>query len=520
MTAARFRFSYAYLVALAFPVWLALSNAEELPGAVAAIMVAGFVLLLTAVLDGVGRLVVRDPARRALAVTILLAFSLGYGHLDMLLGEKVYNQVLLPSVFLGVVVPLLWLALRARNTERIGAFVRTMAVALVGVQLLAGGTRLLSRTPVLAEGADNPVGERSHTAGAGASERPDVYLLVFDAYARQDTLETFYQHDNRAFIDALRARGFYVADQARSNYIHTRLSLASMLNMRYLDQDIRRLGPDPSKTAVEPLLRQFEVARRMRDLGYTYRHVGGYWHETRENPMADENVTYMPAFAEEFVFVFLRTTAFHPMVGVVPAYRNAFNAGLVHLKQLKSIPKPAGRRGPVFTFAHVMCPHPPFVFNRNGLLGSTDSSLVRWTHAKAYSDQVTFLNGQILAVLDEIDRVSGRDAIVLLHGDHGGRTLGHRLHGGADQIREQTSVLAAYRFPPQAAARLYPDLTLVNNFRILFGSVFGATDLPLLEDRSYYSDPDRIFDLHEVDRWGRMVGGVTRLDGRDAAVIR
>ncbi len=47
--------------------------------------------------------------------------------------------------------------------------------------------------------------------------------------------------DNRLFLDALRKLGFYVADRSASNYPRTVMTIASMLNMAYLDEKL--LGP-------------------------------------------------------------------------------------------------------------------------------------------------------------------------------------------------------------------------------------------------------------------------------------
>jgi hypothetical protein len=335
--------------------------------------------------------------------------------------------------------------------------------------------------------------------------KPDIYLVVFDAYARADMLLQHNQLDNSEFLDQLQRRGFYISTQARSNYMYTRLSLSSFLNMRYLDDDIDDFGPNPPRGAINPMLREFEVARRLKALGYTYRHIGGYWHVTRTSPIADENVSYLPPLIEEFAFVFLEQTIFHPFLKAMPVYGDWFQPGVVHLQQLKAIPKPEGERGPVFTFAHVLAPHSPYVFDRNGIRNA-DTSLTKFDRPLEYAEQVRFLNQQILKFVDEIDRVSGRNAIVLLHGDHGARSLG-QLGGTPDQIREQMATFAAYRVPAAAKAGLYPGMSLVNNFRLIFSSVFGADDLPLLKDRTFYSDPDRIYDLQEVDLEGRFLGG-------------
>jgi hypothetical protein len=79
---------------------------------------------------------------------------------------------------------------------------------------------------------------------------PDVYFLVVDGYARQDTLSKVYGLDNSPFLGFLRDHGFYVADAARSNYAQTGLSFSSSLNMNYLDPAVPDL-PRPAEVLVD-----------------------------------------------------------------------------------------------------------------------------------------------------------------------------------------------------------------------------------------------------------------------------
>jgi hypothetical protein len=369
--------------------------------------------------------------------------------------------------------------------------------------LLTVGRQLLARSARPDRVAAALPAERGTRA---EGRRPDIYYLIFDGYTRADVLDRYYDQDIGDFLEGLRARGFFVASGSRSNYVHTRLSLASALNMRYLDDEARRVGPGPTDwEAVVPLVQRPEVVARLRRLGYRYRNVGGYWHVTRSSPLADENVSFLPDYAEEFVTVFVQTTAFDPFLRRAPAYRDLYHPGRVHLKQLASVPRPPGRRGPLLTVAHVMCPHPPYVFDRNGLVRGMESSLTSWSRTRAYAEQVAFLNGEILKLLDAIDRASGPDAVVVLHGDHGSRTLGKAWRASPEQVLEQIAILNAYRLPPRAAARLYPTITPVNSFRVLLSGLFDATDLPLLEDRSFYSPQERMFDLQEADADGGLL---------------
>ncbi len=64
---------------------------------------------------------------------------------------------------------------------------------------------------------------------------PDVVLLLLDGYPRADVLQRRLGIDNSAFVDELADHGFDVATDSNSNYVFTALTLASMFQMRYLD---------------------------------------------------------------------------------------------------------------------------------------------------------------------------------------------------------------------------------------------------------------------------------------------
>jgi hypothetical protein len=67
---------------------------------------------------------------------------------------------------------------------------------------------------------------------------PDIYFIVQDAYASADTLQRLFGIDNTPFIGYLRDKGFYVAEDSHSSYSQTMLSIASTLNLDYIQSDI------------------------------------------------------------------------------------------------------------------------------------------------------------------------------------------------------------------------------------------------------------------------------------------
>ena len=67
------------------------------------------------------------------------------------------------------------------------------------------------------------------------SDKPDVYYIILDAYAGKDVLNDYFGYDNNEFISFLEENNFHVVPHALTNYPYTSLSLASSLNMQYLD---------------------------------------------------------------------------------------------------------------------------------------------------------------------------------------------------------------------------------------------------------------------------------------------
>ena len=74
---------------------------------------------------------------------------------------------------------------------------------------------------------------------------PDVYYVILDTYGSASMLREFYDFENSGFITSLQNRGFFVAEESFSNYAMTTLSLASSLNMYYLDRLSPELGESP-----------------------------------------------------------------------------------------------------------------------------------------------------------------------------------------------------------------------------------------------------------------------------------
>jgi len=175
-------------------------------------------------------------------------------------------------------------------------------------------------------------------------------------------------------------------------------------------------------------------------------------------------------------------------------------AGAVVFDRLSEIPL---IDEPTFTLAHIICPHPPYIFAPDGGKLST----VRRVLAKAdprdlYRDQVLFVNSKLRTAVEQILSLSKTPPIIIIQGDHGAaytRSSIPYTHIFPDDayLKEQMCILNAYYFPGVESSGIYDSITPVNSFRIMLNKYFNA-GMPMLEDSSFYSSQAFPFDFINV----------------------
>lgn len=323
---------------------------------------------------------------------------------------------------------------------------------------------------------------------------PDIYVIVLDGYARQDILENLYHYDNSEFIGQLEELGFHVADQSHSNYIQTAYSMAAFWNFDYLEP--WNSSYDYSHYLLDPI-RNNRVFRLLDEIGYTtVSFEGGVDYIEIKN--SDEYLSnFLPL--NKFESLILVDSPLEPFINSfnwplpVPGYKTHVQRLRYQLKTLKELPRSIP--GPKIVYVHILAPHPPFVFDRDGNvirrrqpynLGDNPSytgGLAEYRNG--YVDQVIFINSEIMDVVTNILSLSETPPIILIAGDHGPASMFNWRLDTPGCIWERTSNLYAILLPgDQAEDAVDPSLSLVNTFRVIFNTYFG-TSLPLLENKTF-----------------------------------
>ena len=342
-------------------------------------------------------------------------------------------------------------------------------------------------------------------------EKRDIYYFVLDRYARGDQLKELYQFDNAPFLEALKQRGFLVLDQSFANYQRTAHSLASSLNLDYLDglsQPVAKNSKD--WVPLYELLSDFRLERFLRKQGYSFLFFGNWWGPMRLNGHADENHNYwaVPELAR-VVFENSVPGAFSYHFGFLDPRKQQCERIWRQLDSLKEISQ---RQELKFVFAHLLVPHPPFVFSREGHCLEKDIVATQ-TRRDAYIAQVEYINSELANLIDEIVGNSARTPIILIQSDEGPwpeRMAGDEISRlGRDvtsvdwlnvpphELKEKMAILNAILLPGDDL-EIQRTWSPVNVTRYLLTEAFGVA-LPILEDRHFvFPDNDHLYEFVPV----------------------
>jgi hypothetical protein len=487
---------HSLLLALYAPLGLGAHNIGQIPfGYIPrAVILSGiFALILLLVCW----LFLRNWQVAGIVATIILILFLSYGHVyNYLEGAEIgglfigRHRYLVAAWLVVAGLGIGWVIRKPQNYASLTSTLNLMALVLLAMPvagLLFYEARSTTAQPTEPSGAQ----ETKILYQVGKPDTGplrDVYYIILDAYGRSDILLDLFGYDNSAFLGRLEKLGFYVVDCAQSNYSKTDLSLSSSLNMQYVTALDSTLTPDNTdRVPLWNLIKDNQVKLLFQELGYRVLAFETGFDFTHLNHV---DVLYSPERKgfNEFEILYVRTTLARLLddAGLLERFEykpedRKRELILFDLETLQEIPSTPG---PKFVFAHLVIPHQPFVFGPNGesfvipeKVHKGNTYYTNRDYALGYANQVAFISDRIANVVESILENSTVPPIIILQGDHGPSHF--------DET-SRMAILNAYYFPDHEST-VYPEITPVNSFRLLFNNYFN-TGFDLLENVSYYSE--------------------------------
>jgi hypothetical protein len=465
-------------------------------------LLCGFGLVYLLVFWALNNVTQRSLVRIVVLAVVIWFYSIA---LARFIPWPVSHVTILTVTLLTTGTALIWLSRHKRVVHWLNGVLSMTGTLLVGWSALQIGIsvvrerRALTSSKLVEELRTVP--GVSHVTGE-ASWKPTIYLVVLDEYANAGILQEQFGFSNREFEDSLRQLGFTIPKLVRSNYAHTTLSLASLLNftqLTTLSKDLGSRANDPS--VVDHLVANNRTARFLKAQGYHFiLFPSEWWPATAHSLLADlefrvwHDLDLRHALARTELRRHLWNRSLLRAIGSPdmfdPEYLQRTFEGLRQLD----------RQGkPTFIFAHFILPHTPYVFDAQCRPRTAPDKRDR----RLYLDQLRCTNTLVLNLVTTLLRQPGPPPVILLQGDHGTAMLDFNSALNARsvtsaQARERFGAFGAY-FLPGGGGRLFADtITLVNVFPKTLDFYF-TTDIPLVHDDVYMSLDRAPFDFAPVD---------------------
>lgn len=351
---------------------------------------------------------------------------------------------------------------------------------------------------------------KAPASGTNKRAQPNVYYLVFDRYASQETLAKNYNYDNTKMAAFLDSQGFVTRTDAYANYPFTPQSVASTMRMDYLGD----LGQRFENNAVgfqtafpyRSILDNPPIAQILSSHGYKYNQVSSWWDFTRNNPAADSEPTKsfrLRILGKQFWLTDLQRDVVNKSVlsplllkgltignDAVVKYdrdrnpRENFDVQLAALQDIAATSQTS--RQPQFTFAHILSPHDPYVFTEDGgePAYSVDRNDDGLDEKVKYAKQLTYVNTRFEQLIRTL-RQKDPSAAIIIQADEGPYPKEFRgaltpthyydpVNLPLSQMRQKFGILASYYIPGVPPETVKQEInSSVNVFRFLLNQYFG-----------------------------------------------
>ncbi|HOW91706.1 MAG TPA: hypothetical protein PK883_05250 [Anaerolineaceae bacterium] len=421
------------------------------------------------------------------AANAAAAFLLFFNFYGMLFTElsnanlfRVEHLTMLP-LFLFLAGYSVWFLnrIKAKKAASIWRWVTLVSAVLIAITIL----KLIPIEVKKAQTQRAAAREQIGTVNAAAGNSPDIYYLVFDEFSG---LEAMREYFNSTEVDGFKAflegKGFFVGEKVFGSSNHTVHQMAVRMNYNEY----------PYVQGDQPIWHEALANAR----GIAYLDAKGYTtmvfeeismlHPTLPKIKADYLYRYNYNSGEDLGTLFDEYGMLVADTTMAYAFERLYKVGnpddLMHhdflfftkerLPNLEDIP------GPHFVYAHLMIPHQPFMFDRNGAL--VDSAFFRnWNY---YEGQYIYTMKYIEELVTDILKNADPDnpPVIILQSDHGARIHedNKELSGfPQDMLR---NILFALYLPGYDTSTIAQDENPINTLPIVFNHYFGD-NIPLME---------------------------------------
>jgi hypothetical protein len=375
----------------------------------------------------------------------------------------------------------IWLKKRKTSLKKFTLYLNILLLLLITIDFFWLSAKIILKKSSFARA----------TAGMAVCDtckKPDIFFIILDEYAGNTELKNLFGFDNSEFENQLKLRGFYIANESRSNYNFTPFSVASILNMDYLALRMKEKAPGNIDYCYQEIKNSC-VVNFLTANGYEFYNYSIFDFEGRPAINYDNFLPNSTSLitSQTFFSRVMKDIRFNIGTG-----KWKFKAALKrityeHLHNNENILRVTNAIAakttakPKFVYAHLMLPHYPYYFNSKGEALPIEKLFEgQETNKENYIEYLQYSNRQILRFIDQINAGSEEPPVIMLLGDHGFRHITRK-----EEHRYAFMNLNAIYLPGKNYSQFYDSISNVNQFRIFFNTAFQQR-LPLLKDSTIF----------------------------------
>jgi hypothetical protein len=475
--------AYLFLLPVFFVLHGFTENYDYIPVSDSFLLAAVYILSATVILL-LTRLIFKSWTKAGLFVFVLFVFHFFFGSMQDALrnifGDTFLSRYIfiLPAALLIFILLFAWLKRRKKPLAQVTRYLNLLLLLLLLIDTGWLVIKIISRDKPL-------VPLPGQLTICKNCPKPDLYLIITDEYAGQRQLKDLFSFDNSPFYKELSDRGFQVVTNSSSNYNLTPYSIASILNLDYLDKDEQSMLTNTYRSVGSSTLLRFLKEYGYEFYNYSYFDFPGQPSYARETflPLKTKLITqqtFLSRVEKEMRFHLTTTLRSKKEIRKNAYYSRDNNEKLSRMtieiaKSKKEKPK--------FVFTHLMMPHYPYYYDRNGQEFSFESLAEgKQNNQHHYLEYLQYSNKKILEIMDLIIQNSSHPPIILLLGDHGFRHFDKPVNS-----HYIFSNLAAIHLPGNEHLSINDSSTNINIMRAVLNGGFDQK-LPYLKDSSILID--------------------------------
>ncbi|HEX4372006.1 MAG TPA: sulfatase-like hydrolase/transferase [Puia sp.] len=496
----------ALIALILLPAFFLLHNYNELFGFIKIRQVLIIAVIIYAFLAAFYFLFIRlglSSSKTILLLILLSFFILFFGPIDRFFKEINIIQSFSLSyimffIFFVILIILVRKIISSRNIPPQLIFFLNVAVIclfIVDIGMLFNNFQAYKKNNNLIY-SGKPLSEKYISKQMPDSAKPDIYFFVFDEYTNNETLKKVWDFNNDTITNWLSTEGFHIPAHSHANYSYTVYSVSSTFNMNYIDE---KKGSDGTVAKyilqANESLSNNETFTILKKENYKLNFLAPF-----NNNIQECNLGHF------FDYISTQQILKQTLPGTVYGSKlwnrisakfsdnsdSAKHDDMLQQKmksirstvdQIKKTTDPSADRKPNFVYGHIMVPHEPHVFDKEGKFLSY-SEFNQLTPFDTYTTQINYANSLIKEIVSYIKQHNKHNTIIIIEGDHGFRSF---VNGNNWFARTPDSLkkyflpnFNAIYFPDSNYSKIDDDISPVNTFRIVFDQFFHQ-DYPMLK---------------------------------------